>query len=132
MADLQQCFEQYKSQHQHAPNATQLAKFAGVKYSEASKFLRNTTPSSTPNRSATVSVNASSANNRPSRSISLHNNTNQKISSQSSETPSIDYSGSTTGINNPWKKFQNKSSTHNASQSPVSSTKKAVSPSKKR
>ena len=58
MADLQTKLDEYVTAHGCTPNPTQLSRFAGVKYSEASKFLRNaSTSQSQPslNRSKTSS-----------------------------------------------------------------------------
>ena len=128
MADLQAKYDEYQSQHNRAPTATQLSKFAGVRYSAASAFLRNNKGSgsaSSSNSSLTTRNNRSQTISYQKTSPALTSTQNTRVRTGSfsntvlfgneqqqnkSSSSGIDYSGSTTGANNPWKKFQRKSS----------------------
>eukprot|EP01084_Bolivina_argentea_P141284 248275_1 len=52
--ELQSHMDEFVSKHGHKPNASQLSKFAGCKYSEASRFLRSVKSSSKPSSSSTL------------------------------------------------------------------------------
>ena len=122
MADLQQSFAKYKYQYKHAPNATQLAKFAGVKYSEASSFLRNDS-SSTRNNVTPLTysntnkgkdkININSSPNMQQKSAtklsSLHNNSNKHELQQSSAGLNI----ASLPVNNPWRRLMEKQPSSN-------------------
>eukprot|EP01083_Nonionella_stella_P061949 161212_1 len=124
MSGITAKFEEYKAQHGHNPNASQLARFAGVRYSVASTFLRNgTINNNTSTHIKTRSQTVTSSTFSPvtkTRTSSF----SKEIYSPPKQTSStgIDYSGSTTGANNPWKQFQKSKSTYSTGFSQSYST----------
>ena len=122
MSDLQSKLDEYIKSHGHTPNASQFAKYAAIKYSVSSSFLRsgtNTPSKNKPQRTKNRTFSPKATVSTPSPKTNSRNKTRSPTVSWSNRN-SVDFSGSSTGSNNPWKQFQKKTSTLSFSNSLLS------------
>eukprot|EP01084_Bolivina_argentea_P176936 306083_1 len=133
MSDLQTICDEYTAKHGHAPNATQLSLVAGIKYRAASSFLRERKGGRTSKPRSQTLINTKPINlfrstpTKPRTSSFSDEVLYADQDRQKSSSPHVDYSGSTTGANNPWKRFQKKPKSAYSTFSPSFMSTKPIS-----